>query len=133
MDAIQDGSELSPVDKRALEIIHKSGARGGILQSELWKILNVDSKEGSKIILRLIRRGLITRREIIHNGRKTYVLSPARQEDAVSISIEIDSAMDVPCFTCEYLFSECGASAKLNPASCSKMSGFLKSLRESPG
>lgn len=132
MDAIKDSSELSPVDRKALEIIHKSGAKGGILQSELWKILNVDSKEGSKMILRLIRRGLITRKEIVYNGRKTYMVSPARHDDEVAISVEIDSVMGIPCFTCEYLFSECGGSAKLNPASCSKMSGFLKDLKEGP-
>ena len=64
---------LTPLERKAYEIIRKSG-KNGILQSELWRILGVDSREGSRIALRLLKKGLIEREPVVHNGKRTYRL-----------------------------------------------------------
>ncbi|GAY26491.1 hypothetical protein ATG_16950 [Desulfurococcaceae archaeon AG1] len=128
MDTLQEQGELSPIDRKAFEIISSYSERGGILQSDLWRILGVDSKEGSKVVLRLLRRGMITRKEVNHGGRKTYLLTVSHQTEEREIDVDIDGVMMIPCFTCEYLYLECGDSSKLNPASCIKMNNFVKNL-----
>ncbi len=128
MDTLQERGELSPIDKKAFEIISSHSERGGILQSDLWRVLGVDSKEGSKIVLRLLRRGMITRKEVNHSGRKTYLLMVAHQVEEKEIDVDIGDVIEVPCFTCEYLYLECGDSSKLNTISCIKMNNFVKSL-----
>jgi len=129
LDSLREHGEMNPLDKRAFEIISGYSQRGGIIQSELWKMLGVDSKEGSKVVLRLLRRGLITRKEINYNGRKTYVLMVAHHSEEKEIDISIDDVIQIPCFTCEYLYLECGDTSKLNPSNCIKMNNFVKSLR----
>jgi len=131
LDSLREHGEMNPLDRKAFEIISSYSQKGGIVQSELWKILGVDSKEGSKIVLRLLRRGLISRREVNHNGRKTYILVVAHQSEGAEIDISIDDVIQIPCFTCEYLYLECGDTSKLNPSSCVKMSNFVKSLGNS--
>lgn len=41
----------------------------GILQSEVWKRLGTNSREGSRIAIRLERRRLIQRERVLSNGR----------------------------------------------------------------
>jgi len=131
LDSLRDRGEMNPLDRKAFEIISSHSQRGGIVQSELWKMLGVDSKEGSKIVLRLLRRGLITRKEVSYNGRKTYILIVAHHSEGSEIDIRIDDVIQIPCFTCEYLYLECGDTSKLNPSSCVKMSNFIKGLGNS--
>ncbi|MEM4435064.1 MAG: hypothetical protein QXP10_03200, partial [Sulfolobales archaeon] len=62
-------------EERVLEIIRESTKKsGGIVQSELWRILGIDSREGSKLIARLMRKGLLMREAITYKGKKTYIL-----------------------------------------------------------
>jgi DNA-binding Lrp family transcriptional regulator len=129
LDGLREYGEMNLLDKKAFEIIMSHSQKGGIVQSELWKMLGVDSKEGSKIVLRLLRRGLIARKEINHNGRKTYVLMVAHHSEERGIDISIDDVIQIPCFTCEYLYLECGDTSKLNPSNCVKLDNFIKSLR----
>jgi DNA-binding Lrp family transcriptional regulator len=129
LDGLREYGEMNPLDKKAFEIIMSHSQKGGIVQSELWKMLGVDSKEGSKIVLRLLRRGLIARKEINHNGRKTYVLMVAHHSEERGIDISTDDVIQIPCFTCEYLYLECGDTSKLNPSNCVKLDNFIKSLR----
>jgi DNA-binding Lrp family transcriptional regulator len=129
LDGLREYGEMNLLDKKAFEIIMSHSQKGGIVQSELWKKLGVDSKEGSKIVLRLLRRGLIARKEINHNGRKTYVLMVAHHSEERGIDISIDDVIQIPCFTCEYLYLECGDTSKLNPSNCVKLDNFIKSLR----
>ena len=46
----------------------------GVLQSELWKKLKLNTKDGSRLALRLERRGLISREKLLQKGRWTYKL-----------------------------------------------------------
>jgi len=45
---------LSEIEERALKMVREAGEA---LQCDLWKALNVSSREGSRITLRLERKG----------------------------------------------------------------------------
>jgi len=51
----------------------------GVLQSELWKILDVDSRKCSRIVKKLLDSGTIERAEFRKDGIKTFVLIARRR------------------------------------------------------
>lgn len=110
-------------EQEILELIRNSRDEG-ILQSELWKMVNADSREGSRAILRLEKKGLIVRRKELHQGRWTYrVISKLKFSS-------VDSILDVPCAFCE-LESKCGRAAILSPTRCERLSEWLEKLASS--
>jgi DNA-binding MarR family transcriptional regulator len=66
---------LEALSKRALDLI--SSIPGGILQSELRKMLQVESSKCSRIVTRLESSGQIRRQKASLNGARTYLLKPA--------------------------------------------------------
>lgn len=90
----------------------------GILQSEIWKMVNADSREGSRAILRLEKKGLINRKKELHQGRWTYRVVSKLQFSTV------DSIIDIPCAFCD-LESKCGRSAILSPTKCDHLTVWL--------
>ena len=50
----------------------------GVLQSELWKLLGVDSRKCSRIVKKLLDDELIERLEYRKEGIKTFVLKAKR-------------------------------------------------------
>ncbi len=56
----------------ALELIRSR--RDGLLQSELRKLLGIESSKCSKIVSRLMQSGLIKRESISTRGYRTYLL-----------------------------------------------------------
>ena len=113
-------SRMTPLEKRAYELILSAGEKG-ILQSDLWRLLGIDSREGSRIALKLVKKGLIERESVVHNGRKTYRLIVKR---AVLPKIDVDDVMDIPCFTCP-MYNRCGGGSLLSPASCKLLTEWL--------
>ncbi|MCE4624360.1 MAG: Lrp/AsnC family transcriptional regulator [Desulfurococcales archaeon] len=113
---------LSSLEKKALELIKR---KKGILQSELWKTLKLDSREGSRLVLRLQRKGLIRREQVSVNGRRTYKLYPVelRPQDK-QLLVDIGYALIVPCTTCPY-FQACGNTPPLEPTSCPILDRWL--------
>ncbi|MCE4610920.1 MAG: Lrp/AsnC family transcriptional regulator [Desulfurococcales archaeon] len=103
-------------ERKALELIKSNR---GILQSELWKRLGLDSREGSRIVLRLERKGMIKREGVIVNGRRTYKLYYVGSVEAkrVRVMIDLASILDLPCATCRFL-PECGPEGVYSPYKC---------------
>ena len=66
----------------------------GVLQSELWKKLKLNTKDGSRLALRLERRGLISREKLLQKGRWTYKLIIEQAP------IKLESLVNSPCLTC---------------------------------
>lgn len=116
-------TQISIMEQKALELIKKRGEQG-VPQSELWKLLGIDSRDGSRIALRLLKKGLITREPITYNGKKTYVLYYV-QPRAPRVLISIDSIRDIPCFRCPYV-SRCGPGNFYNPETCVYLSQWLR-------
>jgi hypothetical protein len=122
---ILDEESMDPLDRKAYEIILKNSNNGGIIQSRLWKMLGVDSREGSKIVLRLIKRGLITRKRISYEGKQTYMLNAITNNNKnINIYVSLENMWKIPCFTCDLLYS-CGKSSAINPINCNKLNKFL--------
>lgn len=65
---------LSREEQRAYKLIT---TRDGILQSRLWKELDTDSRQGSRLATSLAEKGLIEREQTTNNGQRTYLLTPA--------------------------------------------------------
>ncbi|HDI01582.1 MAG TPA: transcriptional regulator [Candidatus Bathyarchaeota archaeon] len=103
--------------QKALKIIMEAGEEG-ILQSELWKLLGATSREGSRIALKLERRGLITRRRELHDGRWTYRLFPKIRK------ISVASIVGCPCLTCPDAF-RCAPGGVVDPVYCYDLSRWV--------
>ncbi len=121
---------LPPLEKKAFDIISSKTREGGVTQVELWKLLGIDSKEGSKIILRLLRRGLVVRKEIEYNGKKAYILTlPGHliSKEDLSLEVNIDSVINIPCFKCPML-SICAVSTDNLWNKCDRIRNYIMNL-----
>jgi Lrp/AsnC family leucine-responsive transcriptional regulator len=85
-----------PVDE-ALQLIQSKPE--GILQSELWKKLGVDSRKCSRIVKKLEEGGLIERLDFKKEGIKTYLLR-ARQQPVNPEELLAGDEL-IPCIGCE--------------------------------
>jgi DNA-binding Lrp family transcriptional regulator len=85
-----------PVDE-GLKLIQSKPE--GILQSELWKELGVDSRKCSRIVKKLEENGLIERVEFKKEGIKTYLLRARKQPVNPSDLLAGDEL--IPCIGCE--------------------------------
>jgi len=100
--------------------------KDGILQSELWKELDLTSRDGSRVAIRLEKRSLIRREKMLENGRWTYKLF------AVKLPVDTTSIEKAPCLTCpvEHMCSLDGA---YSPTTCSFLESWLVTSFESNG
>ncbi|MDD1705375.1 MAG: winged helix-turn-helix transcriptional regulator [Methanoregula sp.] len=71
----------------------------GVLQSELWKVLGVDSRKCSRIVKKLEECGLIERVEFRKEGIRTYLLKAKRQP--VNPCDLLAGEELIPCIGCE--------------------------------
>lgn len=95
------------------------------MQSELWRILGIDSREGSKLVARLMRRGLLSRESIVHKGKKTYLLKYTdSSRTPFTISVNLNPVAEVPCFTCRQI-NRCSIGGYYDPARCPLLSRYL--------
>ena len=113
---------IDSLENKALDMIKNNK---GILQSDLWKMLGLDSREGSRIVLRLSKKGLIKRKPVIVNGRKTYKLYLVELSETASITVDLSSVLDIPCTVCPYI-TQCGPGNYYDPASCPLMTDWLR-------
>lgn len=110
-------SEDEDLISKVYKLILESGEKG-ILQSELWKKLNLTSRDGSRIATRLERRKLIKRERVLEGGRWTYKLIP------LVIPIDTSSIEDSPCITCPDEF-RCEAESPVSPLTCIKLEKWV--------
>lgn len=97
---------------------------GGVLQSLVWKDLKLSSRDGSRLVIRLERRGMIRREKVLEDGRWTYKLTPLR------LPVQIRSIEQAPCITCPYE-SKCSLTGVVSPLSCPWISEWVvKEFRE---
>ena len=85
--------EFAELTGRVYEIVIEHG-KEGILQSELWKKLDLTSREGSRLAIKLEKRKIVERIKLLEGGRWTYKLIP------VKFPIKTTSIEHIPCITC---------------------------------
>jgi len=102
----------------ALMAIRLTGEKG-VIQSDLWKKLGWDGREGSRQIRRLEKKGFINRRRELHAGKWTYRISPIRKFSSV------DSIINIPCSGCDEDLSGKCPNSTLTPDNCQKLTKWL--------
>ena len=83
--------------EQALRIIQSSP--DGVLQSELWKLLGVDSRKCSRIVKKLLNSGQVDRVEFKGDGIKTYTLRAVKK--SVRPALILAGGELVPCICCD--------------------------------
>jgi len=102
--------ELVDLTSRVYKLVVERG-RDGVLQSEIWKELGLTSRDGSRLAIRLERRGLIGRVKVLEEGRWTYKLTPLR------FPTDMASIEKAPCIVCQYE-SKCSVDGEISPYIC---------------
>jgi len=102
--------ELVDLTSRVYKLVVERG-RDGVLQSEIWKELGLTSRDGSRLAIRLERRGLIGRVKVLEEGRWTYKLTPLR------FPTDMTSIEKAPCIICQYE-SKCSVDGEVSPYVC---------------
>jgi len=93
---------MTDLEQEAIAVISES--ENGVLQSELWKILGVDSRKCSRIVKKLLDMNRVERIEHRQDGIKTYRLIACR--GPVDPSLLLAGVDLIPCVACEL---ECNA------------------------
>ncbi len=106
----KEEDDLLDLTSKVYKHVVEHGA-DGVLQSELWKELTLTSRDGSRLAIRLERRGMVRRDKILDGGRWTYKLTPLR------MPVRIQSIEQAPCITCPYE-SKCSLTGVVSPLSC---------------
>jgi predicted DNA-binding transcriptional regulator len=106
----KEDDALLDLTSKVYKVVVEHGSEG-VLQSELWKELTLTSRDGSRLAIRLERRGMVRREKVLEEGRWTYKLTPLR------MPVRIRSIEQVPCITCPYE-SKCSLTGVVSPLSC---------------
>ena len=88
---------MADLEEKALRIIQAS--RDGVLQSELWKDLGVDSRKCSRIVKKLLDSGQVERIEYKGEGIKTYTLRAVKK--SMKPSLILAGGELIPCICCD--------------------------------
>lgn len=104
-------------DVDALEFIKSH--ENGVLQSDLWKALNIDSRKCSRIVAKLMKENLITRELESVDGIRTYRLSYADKSNSRRFKSLMPVMIFEPCAGC---IEEC------EPEHCAKLSEWIFSI-----
>jgi len=88
----------------------------GVLQSNLWKVLKIDSRKCSRIVAKLLKENLITREVESGEGIRTYRLSPAEKSRSRRFKPLLAEDCFEPCAGC---IEECV------PKHCAKLSEWI--------
>ena len=116
--------ELVDLTSRVYKLVVERG-KDGVLQSEIWKELGLTSRDGSRLAIRLEKRGIFKRVKVLDDGRWTYKLTPLR------LPANISSMESAPCIVCP-VESKCSVTTDVNPFTCPLIGPWvLKEHRES--
>jgi hypothetical protein len=110
-------TDLQDLAGKSLRIITNNG-RDGIVQSKLWKELDLNSRDGSRVAISLEKRSLIRRVKFFDNGRWTYRLLPTK------LPISMDCIESAPCLSCpvEHM---CSTDSQYSPYNCSLVEDWI--------
>ena len=88
---------MTQSEEDALQVIQQKPV--GVLQSDLWKILEVDSRKCSRIVKKLLDSGMIERIEFRKDGIKTFILKAQRRP--VDPGQLLAGEELIPCIACD--------------------------------
>lgn len=95
-------------------------SKDGVLQSELWKELDIDSRKCSRIVIKLEEEEIIEREWETHNGNRTYrIRMKGSANGSEAYELLMAGEMISPCVGCE---QEC------DPAYCDTLGEWVYRL-----
>jgi len=109
--------KLTKLEEEAIKLLLKHQDKG-LLQSELWHKLGVTSREGSRIAIRLEKKGMVKRVKEFAKDRWTRRLVPLIRR------VTIEPIKNAPCLACEY-HQVCGKEGVMTPRSCPKLEKWV--------
>lgn len=107
----------SRVEQRALRLIYDAGDEG-LLQSELWKLLDVSSREGSRLAKKFEEKDRIVREKVLNNGRWTYKLFSKNEP------VTLESVRGCPCLICSEV-EKCFRGGTKDPVYCLLLTAWI--------
>jgi hypothetical protein len=110
-------SEKNDLDQKALKIIFEAGEKG-LIQSELWKKLGVNSRLGSRLAQKFEEKEKITREKELYNSRWTYRIYIKREP------VTLDSINGCPCLICDDI-DKCFRGGTNDPTVCPNLTVWI--------
>lgn len=90
-------------------------------QSGLAKALEMTSRDISRIVVKLERRGVVKRLQVKDGGRSSYSVKLLKRTP----KIDLNDVVWCACFTCPDL-ERCGRGQPVSPETCNKLTTSLK-------
>jgi predicted transcriptional regulator len=90
-------------------------------QSGLAKVLDMTSRDISRIVVKLERRGVVKRVQVKEGGRNSYKVKLLKKTPRIDLSDVVWCA----CFTCADL-EKCGKGQPVSPEICNKLTTSLR-------
>lgn len=106
-------------EKKALKLVFEAGEEG-LLQSKLWKLLDVSSREGSRIAKKFADKGKVIRKKVLEEGRWTYKLFFKKEP------VTLESVEGCPCLICPEV-DKCFRGGTQDPNICLKLTAWIDS------
>ena len=109
--------KTSKVEKKALKLIIDAGDEG-LFQTELWKLLDISSREASRIAKKLEEKDRVFREKVLNNGRWTFKIYSTKEY------VTIDSIKDCPCLICPDV-DKCFMGGKKDSRTCLDLTAWV--------
>ncbi len=110
--------DIKEAEEAAVTHVQLAGNKG-ILQSDLWRELKLNSREGSRIAVKLEKQGLLRRVKELSGGRWTYRLYSNDKNRPIK-KFSWTNLDNCPCFVCINA-KICGAGQTVNPIQCNEL------------
>jgi hypothetical protein len=105
------------LEQKALKLVFDAGDKG-ILQSELWKKLEVSSREGSRMAKKFEEKDKVIREKVLNDGRWTYKLYSKKE------LVTLDSVKGCPCLICDDV-DKCFRGGTRDPVYCMALTAWI--------
>ena len=116
-------SKKSKTERKALKLILNAG-KEGLLQSELWKLLDISNREASRIAIKFEEKGKVCREKVLNNGRWTYKIFSMVEY------VTINSIEGCPCLVCTEV-EKCYTGGTKDPRTCLDLTSWIDPRTES--
>jgi len=114
--------KMTKLEERAIKLLMKYGEKG-LLQSELWHKLGVTSREGSRIAIKLEKKGIVKRIREFAKDRWTRRLVPLIRQ------VTLEPIKRAPCPSCIYN-TVCGKGGSVSPNTCLWLENWIEKSYE---
>jgi DNA-binding Lrp family transcriptional regulator len=110
-------SKKRETERKALNLIYDAGEEG-LFQTEIWKLLDLSSREASRIVKKFEEKGNVYRERVLNNGRWTYKIFLSRE------FVTLESIEDCPCLVCPDI-NKCFRGGQKDPAICLDLTAWI--------